>query len=133
MTGDIPIKSVQIPVFGIDPHTVCLKCRWKDQGWGNRKGKLFVVAQGSAASKDTTTCQEGRHMEADETALFGEGRFVYKSPVAAAHDFEDLQIMFTTPQKDETYHLWVVVGGGGGHKLFVVDLCAHTLVFNDSE
>jgi hypothetical protein len=144
MTGDIPIKSVRIPIFGIDPHTIQLTCRWKDQGWGNRKGKVFVVAQpqqhgsSTSSSRDNTDIssritEDGRpRMEADEAALFGEGRFVYKSPFTAAHHFEDLQIVFT-PQKDEVYHLWVVVGGGGGHLLIVEDLCVRTLVFDDSD
>ncbi len=135
MTGDIPVKSVQIPIFGMganDPHAVILTCRWKDQGWGNQKGKIFVVAKSSDAREGTKTCQEGRNMEVDETAQFGGGRFVYKSLAPAAHVFEDLQIVFT-PRKDEVYHLWIVVGGGGGHLLIVENLCVHTLVFDDSD
>lgn len=45
MTGDVPVKSLQIPIFYQNPHTVCLRCRWKDQGWGNRKVKDEVKAK----------------------------------------------------------------------------------------
>lgn len=119
-TGDIPIKSARIPIFGDNPHTIFLKCRWKDQGWGERKGRIFVVAHSEENANDN--CQANEHFES--------GKVVYMSPVAS-HSFENLSIAFS-PQKSTMYHLWYIVGGGGGHLLIIEDLFAETLVFDDA-
>ena len=36
------------------------------------------------------------------------------------------------PKRDESYHLWYAVGGGGGHSLHLSNVTIQTLVFDDS-
>lgn len=62
-----------VPVlFPRRTHSVVLTCRWRDQGYGNRKGKLFVVAFPS--NDDVRKAA----MESIEN-----GMIVYESPLAS--------------------------------------------------
>ncbi|KAL3909679.1 MAG: hypothetical protein SGARI_002481 [Bacillariaceae sp.] len=70
--------------------------------------------------------------------LFEGGKVVYKSPVAT-HDLEPLEISFvpkpakSSDKKPPMYHLWFVVGGGGGHSLTIENVYVHTLVLDDAD
>ncbi|KAL3910468.1 MAG: hypothetical protein SGARI_002110, partial [Bacillariaceae sp.] len=123
MTGDVPVKSVQIPIFYQNPQSVVLKCQWKDQGWGNRKGRIYVVEHhDNDESRHRTETEDDDQRAIDD--LFEGGKVVYKSPVAT-HDLEPLEISFvpkpakSSDRRPPRYHLWFVVGGGGGHSLTI--------------
>jgi len=115
-TGNTPRRSVWIPVlFPNRTHSIVLTCRWRDQGYGNRKGGLFVVAVDTHDDPNATT------LESIEN-----GKIVYESPLAP-HEEQSLQMSFSySPSK--AYYLWYRVGGGGGHQLRVHNLEMHTII-----
>jgi hypothetical protein len=108
-------------------HSYALDLRWKDQGWGNKKGRFFIVGRdriNSNVSKTSSSPQEEDHPD-----FCAGGRVVYKSPVAE-HVETGLRIRFR-PRMDETYHLWYICGGGGGHTLSLRRMFLRALVFDD--
>jgi len=115
-TSNTPSRSVWIPVlFPNRTHSIILTCNWRDQGYGNRKGGLFVVEVDVNDDPNTTT------LESIEN-----GKIVYQSPVAP-HEEEYLQMSFNySPSK--AYYLWFRIGGGGGHQLVVRNLEMHTII-----
>jgi len=115
-TSNTPSRSVWIPVlFPNRTHSIILTCNWRDQGHGNRKGALFVVAVDVNDDPNTTT------LESIEN-----GKIVYQSPLAP-HEEENLQMPFNySPSK--AYYLWYRIGGGGGHQLQVRNLEMHTII-----
>jgi hypothetical protein len=136
-TGDIPRCGPEIPlVCGVRRiHSIQLTCSWKDQGWGNRKGRLFIVshnsrkAQAATATNETTTT----HL------TFENGRVLYTSPIAS-HGVERLTMSFSPTRNDEeddwddmSYHIWYIVGGGGGHGIYLLDLRAVYTIFDDED
>ena len=97
-------------------HTVYLKCSWSDQGWGNRKGMLSVVANGGRAPDD--------YKPRSEKVVCHE----YPAP----HRPSPLCLSFRPDAEDETNHpysIWVRIGGGGGHSLDVRNLCVRVLCY----
>lgn len=105
----------QIPVpHQVSCHSMLLSMTWKDQGWG---GRVFVLAEAKNRSNDGS----GRQ--------FSEGRVVYASGIAL-HEERRLAIAFQ-PKKNETYHLWYVVGHGGGNRLRLSNTSIRSLVFDD--
>ncbi|GMH52062.1 hypothetical protein TrST_g4216 [Triparma strigata] len=82
-------------------HHCSIDCKWKDQGWGNRKGMLSVVKNGGNAPGDYLPS--------------GEDVVAEKQP--APHKEELLHLDFNLDPAAE-YHMWVRIGGGGGHQLF---------------
>lgn len=107
---------VQVP-SRVSCHTVLLSAIWKDQGWGNRKGKVVVEAEDK--SQDNRASRP----------RFGSGRVVYSSGIAP-HAAQTLKITFH-PEEHETYHFWYAVGGGGGHTLDFSAVCIRVLVLDD--
>ena len=115
-------------------HTVILRCEWKDQGWGNRKGMLSIVADGGKAPDD--------YQPWSPAVVAG------KEP--APHSYESLELRFRPPPTDDeapvlhgafvsrldvqrTYTLCARAGGGGGHALSVKDLTVRILAFVAAE
>jgi len=99
-------------------HTMVIKCRWKDQGWGNRKGMLSVITKGGRAPDDYKAWPEG----------------VMAGAEPAPHRTEPLLLSFRprhgVGEEDQPYGIWYRVGGGGGHRLIVEDLRVGALVYN---
>jgi hypothetical protein len=95
----------EIPVDSNRVHTVVLETTWKDQGWGNYKGTLFILGYDSNCSTEDRT-------------HFSRGRIVQMSPLAR-HEETPLRMKFR-PRSGETYRLWIFVGCGGGHILVFV-------------
>lgn len=113
-----PRRSAWIPVlFPNRTHSVVLTCQWRDQGYGNRKGALFVVAVPSQDDPNETM------LESIEN-----GTIVYQSPVAP-HQEESLTMSFSYCP-DKAYYLWYRIGGGGGHQLRVHNLKMHTIIYD---
>lgn len=132
--GDTPRKYQRIPIlFPRRIHSVGLSLRWEDQGWGNRKGQIYVVAVATREKIATTTTTTLAETQTPESSLpqdrFNGGRLVYESPIAK-HNDEPLRMSFC-PKADETYYLWYKVGGGGGHELKLQNIRVHMLVQMD--
>jgi hypothetical protein len=105
--GDIPQTVRPIPLlFCNRVHSVILRARWEDQGWGNQKGQVYVIAQ-------RDNCPN---------------RVVYESPVAHHHE-DDLQMSFN-PVESENYFIYQKAGGGGGHILRVKNMTAQVIIFD---
>ena len=119
--SNTPRRSVWIPVkFRHKTHSVVLSCQWRDQGFGNRKGTLFVVAVPAVDDPNEETLDSIEN-----------GTIVYESPLAP-HAQESIQFSFAySPEK--AYYLWYRVGGGGGHRLYVENLSMRTLIYDDAE
>eukprot|EP00541_Cyclophora_tenuis_P000924 CAMPEP_0116555152 /NCGR_PEP_ID=MMETSP0397-20121206/7996_1 /TAXON_ID=216820 /ORGANISM="Cyclophora tenuis, Strain ECT3854" /LENGTH=300 /DNA_ID=CAMNT_0004080407 /DNA_START=72 /DNA_END=974 /DNA_ORIENTATION=+ len=89
--------SILFPPTMIQSVRVC--CMWRDQGWGNRKSRLFVSTNSDQLSHDSIVVQSD----------------------IAEHDERPLELEFKT-KADVKYYVWCRVGGGGGHQLFVREL-----------
>lgn len=122
--GDVPLRSERIPIFASHPHSIYMSCRWKDQGWGDKKGQLFVVAE-DIGEKDV-----GKK-DCDGDGFFDGGQLVWESPLVS-HEFTHLKMRFI-PQKNKEYHLWYRCGKGGAHMLMVEDLVVQTIFFDDNQ
>jgi hypothetical protein len=119
--GFLPLCGPEIPlVFDAqNTHSVTLKCTWQDQGWGNRKGRLYVVGHDSHAIPPQAQWN------------FSSGRVLSSAPSVAPHNSQELKMFFTPIVECDTYHLFYKVGGGGGHELLVWNLEAVSVGFGD--
>jgi hypothetical protein len=119
--GNTPRRSVWIPIlFPHRTHSVVLTCQWNDQGSGNQKGALFVVAVPTDDDLNLNTLSS-----------IEKGQLIYESPVAP-HEKASLRISFNySPSK--SYFLWYRVGGGGGHQLLIENLAVHTVIFDHAD
>ena len=91
-------------------HTVGITLFWRDQGWGNRKGKVWVLRERDRAPNDHGISSE------DVRCMKG------PAPHAVAHEY-----MAFRPRAGEEYDIWYSVGGGGGHRLYIYNLGLHRL------
>ena len=91
-------------------HTVGITLFWRDQGWGNRKGKVWVLRERDRAPNDHGISSE------DVRCMKG------PAPHAVAHEY-----MAFRPRAGEEYDFWYSVGGGGGHRLYIYNLGLHCL------
>jgi hypothetical protein len=91
-------------------HTVGITLFWRDQGWGNRKGKVWVLRERDRAPNDHGISSE------DVRCMKG------PAPHAVAHEY-----MAFRPRAGEEYDFWYSVGGGGGHRLYIYNLGLHRL------
>jgi hypothetical protein len=117
-TGDREVPFVRIPRLSRRVHSVTLTFRWRDQGWGNRKGQVWVVGR-------------YRHAPVVPDQRFQGGRIVCESRIAP-HGTEDCK-MTVLPMEGELYQLWYRVGGGGGHQLMLSEGRLLTVMFDDEQ
>jgi hypothetical protein len=103
-------------------HSVAISLRWRDQGWGNCKGNVYLVAKNKSTSENPD--------EKQGNSRFGGGRQVCGG-YQTQHDETSLILSFA-PKKDESYSLWYSAGAGGGHTLTLRDLRMHSLLFDGS-
>lgn len=113
----IPVPSSRVAV-----HSLRVSMSWKDQGWGNCKGSMCLVAE-------EETQRVYRAGEKQESVGGGSRRVVYSSGIAP-HGMTPLSFTFQ-PRPTESYHLWYKVGGGGGHALHLSNMRIQALVFDD--
>ena len=141
ITGDHPRRyNPRIPILCRRSHSIIVSCRWKDQGWGTRQGKLFIVASKTttATGMGSTTTKNNNHHNHHHYRIpsdpsispFDGGRVVCESPTFAGHSWTTLQMSFC-PRDEELYHLWYVCGNMDGSLLMVEDLVVRTVLFDD--
>lgn len=109
----------RIPVHHQVPcHSLLLSMMWMGQEWGNRKGRVFVVA----ADKGV--------VRANSSRKFDGGRIVYTSG-RQRHADRRLDITFQ-PRGHESYHLWYSTGAGGAPRVHLGHVKVSSLVFDDA-
>ena len=121
-TGDNPRRGFRFPLWNRRVHSVSVTFLWRDQGWGNSKGQIFVVESKKTAQQDTGTTTEDQ---------FGGGRVIFQSGIAP-HAEERLQIEFC-PSDGKQYYLWYKAGGGGGHAIYLIQGRLRTIIFDDPQ
>ena len=88
-------------------HSVKLSCYYRDQGWGNRKGQIFITEKSN---------QELQQSE----------RITAESPLAEHHETK-CELIFK-PKPGFMYCLCYRIGDGGGHTLIVRDIKLESFV-----
>jgi hypothetical protein len=92
---------------------------WKDQGWGNMKGELFVRLM--RPSKQQSKGDSSREKKGDPV-MVAEKRRVFG---IAKHDEEESKVevrndsILNLAEPGDFYRFMRNVGGGGNHQLFV--------------
>lgn len=76
-----------------DTDTLEMEVKWKDQGWGNKKGRIYIE-QGEKSKKSDLIAPND---ETKQTLKFDVSEFDYDTPVIFSY----------------------VVGGGSGHELYI--------------
>jgi len=104
-------KEIHIPV-AIPTHSAQFSCLWKDQGWGNRKGRIYI-----------TGCE-------DLDSPFKDEDVVCCTDFDAEHDWKPLRLQFLV-EEGKRYFVWYKVGGGGGHELFLRNPVVHSLIYGN--
>lgn len=84
---------------------------WVDQGWGNRKGELFV----KLVRPKRRSRRGGETVLAEKRGLFGIAK--HKEETASAEVVEDAVVSMAQP--GDFYRFMRNAGGGGGHTLTV--------------
>jgi hypothetical protein len=115
-------------------HSMTLHAQWKDQGWGNQKGELFIAAHPRISTEEPDAVP-GFSIDFDvddDRDPFDGGRVVAMTTEMAPHEWGHVELTFT-PREGEVYYLWYRVGGGGGHELRIKDCRLQTFVYDDMD
>ena len=97
------------PVMLQRVKSITMTFRWKDQGFGNRKGMVWIELL--RASEVIATSHEDYHF-------------------IAPHEYENKEVVITNHpvvdniRKGDILEFKINVGGGGGHRLFLKDFKA---------
>ena len=134
-------------------HTVLLQCSWRDQGWGNSKGMLSVATNDGRAPDDykpwsdrivcgkepaphklTPLCLQfrpyTRHTDDDDdTAKFDKHDSTTATTTVTGSNEDDNGHTADNEDNIQPYTIWYRIGGGGGHRLIVKDLCVRILTY----
>ena len=129
--GDDFVLCYPLPVWSTSRvHSILFSCQWRDQGWGNRKSRLAVVAFSQSmfvAEQDQIPFRIDRHH------LWGGGRLVYITPTDAPHGVQSLRFALPCPREKEVYMLYNRAGGGGGHQIRISDVTLQTFIFDNED
>jgi hypothetical protein len=120
-SGDIPQQCVRIPVIPGVTQSILLTCQWRDQGHGNSKGQLFVIAKNNVISPT-----ESGKAGPDAAASVAKGTVIWESPIVS-HETTALEMSFV-PRADAEYYVYQKVGGGMNYLLDVENLKIHVTV-----
>lgn len=96
-------------------HSILIKGNWNDQGWGNRKGMISVVAKDGKAPDDYESWSD----------------LVVCGKEPAPHSFESLSLSFYPVDDMQPYKIWLRIGGGGGHYLRVRNFSVRVLQYHE--
>lgn len=98
------------PIVLTNPiHTMKFSFSAKDQGWGNRKGRIFI--------------------RQDKNENNYQGDIVAEAPLIA-HEEKEMYLEFR-PEQGQKYTMCYVIGGGGGHELYIRDPKIQTLFYHN--
>ena len=99
------------PVFTAKVKKVSFSITWKDQGWGNLKGEIFIklMRADGHASGSPEEIAEKRH-------VLGVAQHEWSNVKATLGANEPI---VNKAQPGDFYRFMRLVGGGGGHQLFV--------------
>jgi hypothetical protein len=86
-------------------HSITFQCDWVDQGWGDREGKLYIVAQSRPENIDPSDYAKVLNL-----LPFADGRIVAESPLVQHH--KTFLAMAFYPKPGEVYQLWCNRGVG---------------------
>jgi hypothetical protein len=124
-----PYNSDDMVLFkSFPPLTLHVKrlaywARWKDQGFGNQKGKAFLRLNRQGVMLATDDLSVGQFAPHTEQILQG---IIDLScgPVCPYYDRErgttvSLGTILQNATLGDRFELWVIVGGGTGHKLTI--------------
>jgi hypothetical protein len=126
--GDRPQPLCRLrPIFsssGSRVHSCQLHFTWSDQGWGNRKGMVYVVARLPQKQNDADATD-------DQDDLYG-GKIIAQSSESAPHEVKSSFLSFHTWPCSESveYYMFVSAGGGGGHVLQFREISLRTVVLD---
>lgn len=101
------------PYFDMPPLTSIVKClalsvKWRDQGWGNRKGEIFLQLMRPTDSREDEMIVEKRQ-------VFG---IAEHDEVKVRTDLRGEPVV-TLARPGDFYRFMRNAGGGGGHQLIV--------------
>jgi hypothetical protein len=114
MQIDIPKQA------GVETHSVKLQFRWQDQGWGNRKGRLYIV-------------QDDPNAPQNPNARFAGGKLICETEEDAPHEPGQGSLLWHPSEfPSHQYSLWYKVGSGGGHALRVTNFSLTKFIFDDA-
>jgi len=102
--------SQEVSTGGNHLKAVHAKCCWKDQGWGNIKGKLFL----SVIRGISNCCVFSQDLFGDAGHSWREENLYLTKT--------NFPMLFQVIQEGDRIQIWRHVGGGGGHELFVEQL-----------
>jgi hypothetical protein len=118
---DEPIRFMPVDIpkqAGVETHSVQLQFRWQDQGWGNRKGRLYIV-------------QNDPNSPPNPNARFAGGKLICETEEDAPHEPGQGSLLWHLSDHDQ-YSIWYKVGGGGGHALRVTNFSLTKYIFDDA-
>lgn len=106
------------PIFFLPlVHTVIFKCTYVDQGWGNRKGQIYITESESKADSAFLN---------DNSRDIGL-KIIARSPIAD-HEDKPLVLKFK-PKVGARYAICYKAGGGGGHKVFIKNPIIQSILY----
>ena len=111
------------PVLSGSVKKLAMSVLWKDQGWGNKKGEIFVkLMRPEAGCSDPTQPSTSRPLEdeqiieiAQRRQLFGIAEHYWKREHTVISDHP----VVSKARPGDFYRFMRYVGGGGGHELKV--------------
>ena len=111
------------PVLSGSVKKLAMSVRWKDQGYGNKKGEIFVkLMRPKAGCSDPTPPSTSRPLEdeqiieiAERRQLFGIAEHYWKREHTVICDHP----VVSKARPGDFYRFMRYVGGGGGHELKV--------------
>jgi hypothetical protein len=118
-SGDTILTWVEIAPILFLPlaHTVIFKCTYVDQGWGNRKGKIYI---------SETESNSGSEFLNDNSRTIGL-KIIATSPTAD-HEEKTLILKFK-PKAGARYAICYKAGGGGGQQLFIKNPKIQSIIY----
>jgi len=132
--GNDFVGCYRLPVWMPHVHSLIFRCNWVDQGWGDRKGLLAVVAYPSVDAEqlpENIPANDSRYPRV--WSVGGRGRLVYITRQFVPHHRDALRITLPRPKPGESFFLFALAGGGGGHEIHISDVTLQTIVFDKED